>query len=141
MRHGSRMAAAPPGSPTGRRCARRSQPLEVDVEELATPQRAVAPVAEAVEGDPEDALGAAVLGEARGDVRVVVLHAPQGQVGLERPLRAEVLGMQVVDDDVGRDAEQPAEVLDRLAERGVRGRVLEVAEVVTGHQLVARPRR
>ncbi len=58
----------------------------------------------------------AVLGQAGGEVGVVVLHADElDAVALERVLRREVLGVQVVGDDLGLDREQPLEVLDALA--------------------------
>ena len=45
--------------------------------------------------------------------------------------------MQVVGHDLGRDAVEVAEVVDGLQERLVRGQVLEVADVVAGHDDVA----
>ena len=65
---------------------------------------------------------------------VVVLHADQrgrSQVGGE--LGRQVLGVQVVGHDRGRDPGEAAEVVDGLEERPVGGQVLEVADVVAGH--------
>ena len=84
MRHGSRTAASPPGSGTGSSQATRSNDVEVEAQELAAPERPVRSVARAVEDDRERGPVLAVLGQARGGVRVVVLHAD----GLERPARA-----------------------------------------------------
>ena len=44
--------------------------------------------------------------------------------------------MEVVHDHVGAHADESAEVLDSLQERGVGRRVLEVADVMAGHQLL-----
>src|ERR1043166_777212 len=46
---------------------------EIGLEELRAPDVAVVTVAGAVERDPDDALGDAVFGEHRGDVRVMML--------------------------------------------------------------------
>ena len=48
-------------------------------------------------------------------------------------LRRQVLGVKVVRDDLGAHAVERREMLDRLEERGVRGEVLEVAEMVARH--------
>ena len=75
--------------------------------------------------------GLAVLGQAGGQVGVVVLDADQlDVVALERVLGRQVLGMQVVGDDLRLDREQPLEVLDPLEEGAQRLVVLEVADVV-----------
>ena len=48
-----------------------------------------------------------MLGEARGQVSVVVLYADQlDAVQFERVLGRQVLGMEVVGDDLGLDCEQ-----------------------------------
>ena len=116
-RHGSRIAASPPGSGTGSRCASRSKPAEVAAQQLAAPERPVGAVARAVEDERERRALLAVLGEARGGVGVVVLDADERDVLLERPLRREVLGVEVVGDDLRLDAEHR-----RGRARGRRGR-------------------
>ena len=111
---------------------------EVGHEELAAPDGAVGAVAGAVEGHPDDraVLGrVAVVGQAGGDVGVVVLHADQVQalVGVgefQRVLGGQVLRVQVVRDHLRLDAEQPAEVRDALGERAQRLGVLQVPDVV-----------
>ena len=66
-----------------------------------------------------------MLGEACGEVRVVVLHPDSSTCRssrgtLERVPRREVLRVQVVDDELGCHGEQPLEVLDALVnERSV----------------------
>ena len=57
-----------------------------------------------------------MLGQAGGEVRVVVLDAHRLDVlALERVLGGEVLRVQVVRDDLRLDREEPLEVLDPLA--------------------------
>jgi hypothetical protein len=72
-----------------------------------------------------------VVGQAGGDVRVVVLHAVQVHaVEVERVLGGQVLRVQVVGHDLRVDVEQPAEVLDALG-KGAQGLgVLQVTDVV-----------
>ena len=120
MRHGSRIAASPPGSGTGSRCASALERGEVAAQQLAAPERPVGPVAGAVEDERERRALLAVLGEAGGRVRVVVLDADELAVLLERPLRREVLGVEVVGDDLGLDAEHREVELE--VGRGTRGR-------------------
>ena len=79
---------------------------------------------------------AAVLDHARRDVGVVVLHGDGGQVELGGELARQVLGVQVVGDDLRRDAVQRAQVADRLGEGPVGGEVLQVADVMARHHPV-----
>ncbi len=135
-------------------------PLEacqVGDQELAAPDRAVGAVAGAVEGHPDDRAVRPVVGQAGGDVRVVVLDAGQlhagelgagqlhaGQLGvseilvrkIDRVLGGQVLGMQVVGDHLGPDVEQPPEVLDPLGERAQRLGVLQVPDMVRHERVV-----
>ena len=119
-RHGSRIAASPPGSGTGSRWASRSKRGEVAAQELAAPERAVrrrsrcrrrrarapAPARRARPGRPRRGRGGA------GRRRLGVL--------LERPLRRQVLGVQVVRDRA-RGA-TPSIVSRARGRRGRRGR-------------------
>ena len=100
----------PPGLPNRRLTAgqrHRVEPgepleaLEIAMEELAAPDRPVGAKARAVEDERERRALLAVLGEARGRVRVVVLDADERQALLLRPLRREVLRMQVAGDRLG----------------------------------------
>ena len=84
MRHGSRIAATPPGIGDGTEVPDALEPVEVGHQELAAPEGAVGAVAETVEGEPEHRFGAAVLHHARGDVGVVVLHGHDREVEVER---------------------------------------------------------
>ena len=111
---------------------------QVRDEELAAPQGAVGAVPGAVEGHPDHRAFMAVVGQAGGDVRVMVLHAAGVHVEVESVLGGQVLRVQVVGDDLRVDAEQPAEVLDALGERAQRRRVLQVPDVVGYERAVGR---
>ena len=114
------------------------EPVEVGHQELAAPQRAVGPVAETVEGEPEHRFGATVLHHARGDVGVVVLHRHDRQVEVERELGRQVFRVEIVRDHLGTHAVQRGQMVDGLHERLVGREVLEVADVVAGDDVVAR---
>ena len=63
-----------------------------------------------------------MLGEDGGQVGVVVLDADELDVGpLERVLGGQVFRVEVMGDHLGRDREEPLEVLDarRVKERSV----------------------
>ena len=62
----------------------------------------------------------------------MVLDADVWTVELDGELRREVLRMEVMGDEVGDHTVQRRQVFDRLEERGVRGDVSEVADVMTG---------
>ena len=101
--------AAPPGMRTGRSDATRSKRDEIAHEDLAAPDRAVGPVARAVVDRADGRPLEAVLREAGGEVRVVVLDARQlDAVELERVGRRGVVGMQVVGDERGLAARTAA---------------------------------
>ena len=75
MRHGSCIAAAPPGMRTGRERREALESDEIADEHLPAPDRAVRPVPRAVVDRADGRALEAVLGEARGEVGVVVLDA------------------------------------------------------------------
>ncbi len=117
IRQGSRTAASPPGSRTGKRSPTRSYPAQVAGQDLAAPDRAVGPVSGAVEDGADRRLGYAVLRKAGGQVGVVVLDGDAlDALPLERIAGRQVVGMEVVGDEGRLDGEQPLEVLDALAE-------------------------
>ena len=107
------------------------EPAQVAAQQLAAPHRPVGAVPGPVVDRPQRRPGLAVLGQARGQVRVVVLHAHEIDIrALERELRRQVLGVQVVGDDLGLHREQPLEVRDARDEGAQRLVVLQVADVV-----------
>ena len=100
-------------------------------QEFTAPDRAVGAVAGPVEGHPDHRAVRSVVGQAGGDVRVVVLYPLQvDSVELDGVLGGQVLGVQVVRHDPRVDVEQPAEVLDALGERAQGLGVLQVPDVV-----------
>jgi hypothetical protein len=90
--------------------------VEVGDQELPAPHRSVGAVAEPVEGDPENGVGVPVLGQARGDMCVVMLHGPRLEVKVESVLGRQVLRVEIMCDDLWLDPEQPAKVDRRLQE-------------------------
>ncbi len=91
-------------------------------EELATPDRPIVDVAGAVEGhaDHRPLAAQAVLGHARGDVGVVVLHFDQRQPLAGSPFAGitsgHVVGVAVAGDDRRPRAEQALHVFDATLE-------------------------
>jgi hypothetical protein len=99
-------------------------------EELPAPRVPAGAEAEAVERDPDDPTLQAVLGHHRRDVRVVVLDRDRGKTELVGEARRQEVGMQVVGDEVGRDPEDGAVPVERLAVRVHRLLGVEVADVL-----------
>ncbi len=93
--------------------------LEVAAQKLATPERPVRSVSRPVEHERERRPLLAVLGEAGRGVSVMVLDPDLLRVLLERPLGREVLGVEVVGDDLGLDREHAQDELEIGAERPV----------------------
>ena len=80
---------------------------------FAAPDGAIRAVAGAVKAQPDDRLAAvpAVIGQAGGQVGMVMLHLDQGQIlfvgALLGVAGGQVIGMQVAGDPLWLDAEQP----------------------------------
>ena len=105
MRHGSRAARSPPGRRSGRRRPSRSQRAPSTRSSSPPQARAVGAEADAVERQPEHRPVDAVLGDDRGDVRVMVLDrravgTPHCAREPRRVARAVEIRMQVVRDDL-----------------------------------------
>ena len=105
---------------TGRRCPTRSKPAQVGHEQLAAPQGGVGAVAETVEGERQHRRR---CGRAPPCTTATwawwCCTATGGQVEVGGELGRQVLGMEVVGDDLGLDAVEVAEVVDGLQERAV----------------------
>ena len=110
---------------------------EVGDEELSAPQRPVGPETESVEAHGQHGRDTTVLDHARGGMGVMVLDADEWTVELDGELRREVLRVEVMGDEVGDHTVQRRQVFDRLEERGVRGDVFEVADVMAGDHVGA----
>ena len=130
-RRATRRPSATAGAPrgrrracrTGHRCAGALEAVEVADQQLAAPDRAVGAVAGAVVDRPDRRAALAVLGQARGEVGVVVLDADVlDALARQRVGRRQVVGVQVVGDDLRRDREQPLEVRDALGEASAASR-------------------
>jgi hypothetical protein len=76
-----------------------------------------------------------VLGQARGDMGLVVLDRVHRPARFSGKLGREVVGMKVADDPLGPDAQQPAEVVGRRAVAAPRGGRREVADVLAQNNL------
>ena len=100
-------------------------------QQLAAPHRPVAAEPAAVVDRADRAAGLAVLGQDRGQVSVVVLDADVAHpVALQCVARRQVVGVQVVRDDLGGDGEQALEVRGAVGEGEERLVVAQVADVV-----------
>src|SRR5438132_11629222 len=115
-------------SPPLRRCARARNPR--GHQELPTPAGTVEAVTGAVEADADGGPPHDVLGQAAGEVRVVVLHGDPGQGLLFSPAGRRVVGVQVVDEMPRLDAAQFAVPRDRLLPCAQRVRMIQVAQVM-----------
>ena len=137
IRHGSRDRPVAAGQPHGPQVAGALEPAQVADQQLAAPDRAVgrrSPVPSKIA--PTAGPRLAVLGQAGGEVGVVVLDADElDALALERVRGRQVVRMQVVGDDRGRDREQPLEVRDALAKRAQR------LAVARGRRCGGRPMR
>ena len=126
----------PPGLPDGSHSARQRHRLQepgslesrqVSNQELAAPDRAVGAVPGAIEGDPDDRPVLAIVGDARGDVGVMVLNADQHGLGkrrtgdhafrqLSRVLGGQVVRVKIMRDHARLNVEKAPEVLDAVGE-------------------------
>src|SRR5215213_12014034 len=109
--------------------------FQASLEELSTPDGAVCAVAGPVEGNPDDALfcGTFVVREAARDVRPVVLDADSREPGflqLTGVFGGQVLGMDVVVNQLRAHVEEPAIMLDSFLEGSQRLVVFHVPDVV-----------
>ena len=110
------------------------RPLEaakVAGEDLAAPDRPVGAQSRPVEDRADRRPALTMLGEAGGEMRVVVLNPRQANaLALLRIRGRAVVGMQIVGHDGGIDGEQPLEVRDPLCVGAHGLGVAEVADVV-----------
>ncbi len=124
-----RLGAA--GQPHRQQRARPLEAGEVADQELAAPDRAVGAVARCRRRSRRRPAGSPCSASAAARW-AWWCWTPTGStsLALERVLGRQVLGVQVVRDHLGRDGEQPLEVLDAVGERPQRLVVLEVADVM-----------
>ena len=132
------MAASPPGSGIGSSPATRSN--DASSQRRSSPPQIVpsVPSAGAVEDERQRRPSFAVLGEAGGGVCVVVLNLDDREVLLVRPLRREVLRMEVAGDQLRANAEHVEVELEIVDECAIRRLGVEVAEVRREERALAR---
>jgi hypothetical protein len=121
-------SAACPGQREGAEAAQAAEAAAVDLEKLASPDRAVGAVAGAVEGQGQGPLQP-VLRHGRQRVRVMVLHPELA--GLREALRQAagvVEGVQVEGHRFRPDSVQLQDALHLVPEVGLGQRVLQVAD-------------
>ena len=125
-----------------------ADPLEAggigaDEEDLAAPDRPVGAVPGAVEGDADHLIAqAAVLGQQRRNVRVVMLDEVQGGLARSarvplRPVAGSVGRVQVGRDHLRGDPVRGRELRDDAVERAQRRQVAHVADVSGAEGAVA----
>ena len=122
------VAAGHPHRPQG---AGAGEALEVAGQQLAAPHRPVGAVPGAVVDGPDGGAALAVLGEDGRQVGVVVLDGDVlDALAGQRVGGRQVVGVQVVGDDLRRHGEELLEVRDALGEGAQRLLVAQVADVV-----------
>ena len=67
----------------------------------------------------------------------VVLQAQDGQAGIQRIARGKVVGVQIADDCLGFDFQQPAEVFRHVLEELERLKVFQVAHMLAEESILA----
>ena len=99
-------------------------------QELTAPGRAVVTPAKPIEHDPDGRVGVTMLDKTRNQMGMMMLHRQRRSEPLRHcELRRQVLGMQVMNDELDVGLRKADLVRDRALERRKRPRVLEIAEV------------
>src|SRR5208282_2218275 len=100
-------------------------------EHLSAPDFSVGAVASPIQGEPDHPAFKVILRHTTGNVRVVVLHANQlHSTLLQRPSGGEVVGMEVIGDDLRPDLENPLQMFDSFVEKTITFRVLQISDVL-----------
>ena len=131
------MAASPPGSASSRRWPQRVKPAR-SASRSSPPQMPPSlPRPVPSKATPRAGPGRAVLGQAGGDVGVVVLDGEPGEPARLGPAGGSIVGVQVVGDRQRRPVEQALQLADGLLEPAEGGEVVEVAQVLRDDRLAA----
>src|SRR5712691_9243835 len=86
-------------------------------ERFPAPNMSVGAVASSIKGKSDDSTFEAILRHTTCNVGVVVLHSDQFRSALLlRPFGGEVIGVEVVGDDLRADFEDPLQMLDSFVE-------------------------
>ena len=111
---------------------------QVRDQKLASPDLAVRPVPGAVEGHADHPSVEVILGHARDNVGVVMLHADLlHTVQFQRKTGTEVAGMEVVSGDARLYAEQLLHLLQRFLEEPQSFVVFEIADMLAEQGVAA----
>jgi hypothetical protein len=112
-----------------------SELAAVETERLAAPHGPVGSVAGSVPGKAKRRTLEAMLGEARGNVRVMMLHADQGNCEALRQILADssrrIVRMQIAGEKFGDDIEQAQQLVDRAQVGRPCFGAMKVAEMLT----------
>ena len=106
-------------------------------EDLTSPNGAVGPVSGAVERESDHAVGDAVLGHHRCDVRMVMLHLDNRSSVALRPRRRQIPRVEIGGDRLRFNPEQVSEVAHGVVESGERLEVLHVPDVLAHESVPA----
>src|SRR5260370_41138148 len=98
---------------------------------FSAPNMSVGAVAGSVQGEPDHSAFEVVLRHTTCNVGVVVLHSDQLRSALlQRPFGGEVVGMEVIGDDLRADFEDPLQMLDSFVEETITFYVLQISDVL-----------
>src|SRR5271167_173267 len=104
-------------------------------EHFPTPDFPVGAIAGAIEDKADHATGEVVLRHATRNVGVVVLHADDAdtfhRILFDGPFCGEILGMQIVGDDLRPNFENAPKMLDGLMEKTITFDIFQISNVLT----------
>ena len=109
----------------------------IDEEEFSAPYGSVRAVSGAVQRQPERGGVMPVFRQYAVHMGEVVLQAQDGQAGIQRIARGKVVGVQIADDCLGFDFQQPAEVFRHVLEELERLKVFQVAHMLAEESILA----
>src|SRR5208283_2879966 len=99
---------------------------------FSAPDRSIGSVSCAIKRDPNHFSIQMIFSHAGNDVGVMMLHRNMLEVfALQRPLRREIIGMQIVRDDSRLHFQYPLKMRNRFHEEVITFRILQIADVLT----------
>src|ERR1017187_5020153 len=107
-------------------------------EHFSAPDFSIGAVARSIQGEADHPAFKVILRHTTGNVCVVVLHANQLRSALfERPSGGEVVGMEVVGDDLRSNLENPLQMLDSFVEKAIAFCVLQISDVLAQESVLS----
>ena len=103
---------------------------------FSTPDGPVRPKAGTVENNAQYRLSKTVFGHYRYRVGMVMLDLVTGKVEFDGVVAAQVIGMQIVGDDLRLDMEDPLHMPDCKLEKIIGGKILQVPDMLAQEGLV-----